>query len=797
MRHEKQTITTFHDEGEQAHESVQRWEEPTMKLADEYDSSLGAFLARPLRIRQFIWDPGLSFSVKLNPWEEFFRNPRIINRIANYRYIRCNLHVKLVVNGNKFYWGRILFAYRPYTVLDDLPFESTASNPQLVSHSQSPHFYINPTDSSGGEMEIPYFSPYNAMDIVNGDWTDMGDIVMRSFGNLEHASNSTVPVEMSLFVWATDVTLTMPTGDEPIDLVAQSGDEYGKSPISSTATAVAAAAGKLSDVPVIGRYARATEVAASATATVAKAFGYSRPNDIDTIHSFKPVYVGNLANTNVPDTCQKLALDAKQEITIDPLVTGADQGDKGGITAIAKKEAFLTSFDWDPSFVQDATIGRIRVTPMLFGVSGLRIYPTPACWVSCPFTYWRGSMKLRLQVVASSFHRGRLLVRWDPNRSPRSPVETNINYQWIVDIGEQQDTTLSIGWGARTPYLQCEPIIDGGSSSAKFGLSVTPDPRYDNGCIAITVLNGLTEVQNSAPVKILVSVAMDDDFEVACPTDSTLATASFWEAQSSDDNGAVASEKTEEDTKVGSMQMSPQLPLVYMGEKVTSIYQLMKRYTYLGSSSSGVNGNGANVFFKLINSDFPCYRGYDPNGKHSTGTAVNYNFVHMTPINWFTPGYAARRGSMKRKYMNGNTLISSAPDTKSYLKIERQPHVDGQFPQPTGLVWNPSNSLSTNAQIGITQRSSGWTGATLSDVSNNQCVEAELPWYSLLRFAGARNLNVNVSAEGNRQHKLETVFNSATNRGKVYDEYVAAGEDFSLSFFVSAPPFYIVPTPSA
>merc|ERR1712127_414048 len=121
------------------------------------------------------------------------------------------------------------------------------------------------------------------MDIPQQDWNEMGDITIKSFGNLLHANGGNDPVTVTIYLWAEDVVLTVPTYSSI--LVSQAGkysntingDEYGSGIISKPAAAIAKAAGALASLPVIGPYMTATQVASGAVANIAKMFGFSRP----------------------------------------------------------------------------------------------------------------------------------------------------------------------------------------------------------------------------------------------------------------------------------------------------------------------------------------------------------------------------------------------------------------------------------------------------------------------------------------------------------------------------------------
>jgi hypothetical protein len=230
------------------------------------------------------------------------QNPRVANRIANFNLFKGNLHVKVVINGNQFYFGKMLMSYMPYT---NSPHHLTQDTwLSMIPASQRPHIWIDPTTSQGGELVLPFFYPYDMMTLPLTNPDDLGSMWFKSIVDLHHAQAQSRPLRVTVFAWASDVTLSVPTQSNPVALTAQSGkiDEYDKKPVSKTANAVAAMAGKLSKAPIIGPYAMATQMAASTVGNIASLFGFSRPRQLDSINSKRIWQTGDLAGTDTVDT---------------------------------------------------------------------------------------------------------------------------------------------------------------------------------------------------------------------------------------------------------------------------------------------------------------------------------------------------------------------------------------------------------------------------------------------------------------------------------------------------------------
>lgn len=496
----------------------------TRKGQDTGDATLQNFFSRPLKIHEVEWTTSTSFTSQIDPWSLYFDNPRVANRIANYKLMRCRLHLKIVVNGNGFLYGRAIGAYLPHANLDTLTNTSGLISENLVQLTQLPKVFLNPTTSTGGEMVLPFFHFYNYMDIPLADWTVMGDLILRSVNDLKHANGASDQVTVSVFAWAEDVELSVLTSVEPSTLTPQSGEEVDMAnktgTVSGPATKIAHAAGALKDAPIIGPYASATSQVASAAANVAKVFGYCRPSVTKDPEPYKPTMASSLAVTTVPDGVAKLTVDDKQELSIDPRIAGLGPQDPLDIKSIAKRESYLTKFTWAIGTAPETLLWNARVDPVTWAENGTpTAFYFPACAMAAlPFEYWTGTMNFRFQIVASSFHKGRLKVVYDPQFLATN--EYNTNYLEVIDIADKTDFTISIANGQARTYLNHHSP---GSDSVTQMYSTTPYASVEegNGVIGVYVVNELT-TPNSAvnnDIQINVYVSMGDDFEVAQPDD--------------------------------------------------------------------------------------------------------------------------------------------------------------------------------------------------------------------------------------------------------------------------------------
>lgn len=745
---------------------------------------------------------------KFNPWQDFFENPRVLNRITNFNLLRCKLKVRIILNGNSFHYGRAIASYTPLHNLDDVTKDRTFISQDIIGASQRPHVFLDPTTSQGGTLTLPFVWYENALRIPDEEWQNMGDIIIHGMQSLKHANGATDEVIVSVFAWAEDVSLSIPTANEPGSLAPQVGeiftpqamDEYGKGPISRPAGIVAQAAGALSNVPVIGAYARATQMAANAVSGIASIFGYSRPTELAPIVPYKPTLLGNMANTNVPDTSQKLTLDVKQELTVDPRVMGLGSTDEMSIASIAQRESYLTQFGWAVADPAETLLWNSEVSPVVWDeVAGTytEIHMPACCFAAMPFRRWRGSMKYRFQIVASAFHKGRLKITYDPSYPLTN--EYNTNYTYIVDLAKERDFTVQIGWGHEKAMLNHRYFF----SSIPYGTTpLGADPgTAGNGIISVYVVNDLTvpnsTVDNDIAVNVFVSAG--DDFEVFDPDSRTIEDLTWFSPQIGEifspqmaehpDSDLTECEdepmkETPSETLAPTLSHTDHTSSVYYGDPVASFRQCLKRYNY-HSAVAPTGDITTSTILNLRNSNFPYYRGYAPGAVHETSATTAYNYCKMTLLNYVTPAFTCRRGGLRWKYIR----TGGSPEDTSLMLVARDASSQaGYDQQETTLLTQTTGTQFDRVRQSEILVPHTWDGAVATSTAQNPVVEAEVPYHINLRFSPAKQMDWTSAIGGFRHyHWLSTTWKAASTDAPLIHSFVSVGEDFNLGFFTGAP----------
>lgn len=765
--------------------------------------SIAQFMKRPIRIATISWEVGEFLRETIDPWTLYITNPVIKRKLDNYAYLRGTLKVKAMLNGNAFYYGMGMMSYNPVGFSYRDPDRGTAA-PAVdnVRFSQRLNVLLNPTESQGGELSLPFVFPTPfAKRIV--DWgpvdastrlDQLGRLTFSSFNPLHHANAATDKVNITVLAYFDDdIELAGPTN---FYSEAGTSDEYGTGVISKPASAIARMAGMLRSIPAIEPYATATQMGASAISAIATKFGYSRPVNLEPVRKYRPTFMGNIANSEIEEATDKLTFDPKQELSIDPRLWGcATNEDELTIKHITSRESYIGRFLWDTQSPYDTLLYWSRVTPVQFTKSansaapGTEMHLTPLALAALPFEWWRGSIIYRFQVACSNFHRGRLRLVYDPIGSTGSgstPPDFSSVYTRILDISESHEFEIKIGYNQQIAWRSVDsptfstpppfsPVVDTTGSSI-----VSPVFRSggDNGALAIYVLNELTRPNDEdlGTPQINVFVRAGDDFEVAAPYEDGISQFSVFVSESGQTDTQEGIKKTILDP-IGSSVDDNTLSLVYMGETFHSFRTMLKRYNYSRSFANSVPpAVRACAIWRIFPTDFPLYRGNDPAGQERTKNTL---------LNWLTPCYVCRRGGIRWKY---NYIYSDgdAPPAGRMMVDRRTVRSSSSTVEQT-LIDIPRAGMQNNMTAQSLQT---WEGAAVTQLATCPTLEVELPYYSPTKFEVG---SVVGKDNGFRRHQVDLVLSNVIPDipSHVVDAYCATGEDFTLSWFLNVPILYM------
>jgi len=770
----------------------------TRNQMDVQGEALSEFLSRPLFIYQGTWTPnqGAAETATLDPWSLFLTNKRVINRINNYNLFRGNMKLRILMNGNGFYYGRLLLDYVPLATLRTCSGLDPTVAYNNIAASQRHHVYIDPSQSTVTDMELPFVYYYDAISIPANGWTDLGRLYIRQLAPLLHANGGVSPLTFTISAWIEDAELSVPTSIDSGAIVPQARIDYEKpGPVTRLASALSTGLSALSTVPGLSVWATPASMAVSAGASLARAFGWSRPLTLEPAIRVRPEYNPPFATTDAEDTSQKLTVDSKNTLTVDPSVVGyKPPNDELSIAHLCGIESYLTSFPWTAASTTGTVVWNARVTPMLGGSDGTNYYMTAAAFCAVPFTKWRGCVKFRFQVVCSAYHRGRLLVTWDPVYA--GSIEPNIQLTRVVDITDNADFSVCIGWGQVAHFLTVDPYTSCATnySTTAFGSASSSC----NGVLTVSVLNELaTPSSVVSDVSVLAFMSLEDpEFANPAPlprlVDSYHVTPQALMEGTSANPDPVAEQPVitchETDPVDGEM-------LVYYGESVPSFRALLKRYT-LNHTVMYNNASASTIEESFMSqSDYPLYYGYGANTMYLTSGSKHVNFATNSLYQWLAPAFLAVRGSYRSKYVvkaPGASLVD--------VKVVREYTTAGTVTYPNACTSYTAGTTSLTAARGVLSTSApheSMRGIAYTNNAKQALMEVECPFYRTARFSVGSYFDSSADVAPHSTCHGVLVSTAGTSVPITIERWTAAGEDFSLTWFLGPPPLANLALPAS
>jgi hypothetical protein len=805
--------------------------------------SFADYLARPVTITEFEWNGASSYGNQIkqhNPWKDWLMNPAVQNKLQNFQLLKGDLKVRFMLNGSPFHFGALLAWYRPY-YSSGLSFG--AGDPHAAI--QHPSVFLYPSGHTVAEMTLPFVSMKKFIDLSPNGYTgnieeacgyNLGYLNYTVFAALLNANSYTSQqLTVTVMAWMEDAELAVPT---PYPVVLESDVRVTKKkrkqrteydhdgPVSGIASTVAEIASSLTSAPYIGRFARATEIGADAVGAVASLFGWSKPTNIDKLTYVKSLPFSYMAQGVASDASQKLTLDPRAETTVDPAVVGLRGEDSMLISNILSRESLYEVIDFPTTATVGTKLHGHPVCPGIYkstqdnGVTKL-VNTTPMFWLTRAFYYWSGTIKYKIRVVATHYHRGRVRVVYFPRSNAIVPSVdySNISWNTIIDVSEDSEIEIEIPWTQAVPWLPCTGIDSSAGTPPDFGVI--------NGSLGFYVLNTLESPNGGGSIKFILTAVAGDDFRVAkpytaaiqnltpfgaafdsgAPTDTPVppdlfegipaATSSPYVKPTSgywDDNTIApvrfesgASRHVIDNTHYGEE---------HFGETIVSLRTLLKRICPWYEVTSGIPNN---PHFDYILPQMP----FDQMGLQATvdGSLTVWPIANIAPgqinaytyqtfMTYFRTGFLALRGSTRYKIMAAQTTGGADQHmyTSACITDAEAPYAGVDNASAAGACWEGANGMLLNSQ----------------HVQDG--IEVEVPYYRPQNFVLGWTLNNQSAGMGvdystlTSPSNLKVSHDFVTLDGGVIPTCTfigtAAGEDFTMDWFLCSPPMIMFHDPT-
>lgn len=752
------------------------------------------FFSRPVPLGSYPLLQAADINYRINVWDLYSLDPSVRAKLRNYAYLRGNLHVRISISGTPFHYGKMLVSYQPLWARNETlknQLLAAAAEPSwrrlLLNYlSQAPGAVVmDVRENQPVDIVCPFISTkpmhrlFNTSAVALGDTTSYDDLLgagmlhFYSLTNIESVSTTASDVDAYIYAWLTDVELGCPTGTV-ITVSTESkvlNDERFVGPVEKIATRSAQVAKVLTNIPWLSPFATASRMFLEGVADVSSIFGWSKPTVEAAPHHIKAYPFTNGSQVIGYDTTMRITLDPRQELTVDPRVLGSAE-DEMSFAHICSRETWYDEFFWaNEDTPMGAPIQFYAVHPSLMTkiVTAAKWYmqPTALAYAAAPFYWWRGDITFRIEVVCSQFHRGKLVVWYEPNVSQRALInldlETNKQYMKVIDIQETQSVDFCVNWAfprawARTISLTEQKFL---ADSNLENLS-----HACNGYIGITPLTRLQSPDDSG---VYVNVYVrSENMEFNVLTDTRLPTERFDASTESKTLSPV--EVTCYDLNESTADTS-RIAEEHFGERPLSFRSILKRFTTTAQVSTVSAGTAPNTYLALG----PIIPILMPQFNLAM---VSTDFVSL--FSYMRYAYVGLRGGVRKRFHMRSGNKPSGTD---------QINVSLRNPTSTPIAsMTVSSGTDTNANF--------VQGTVTFMPLTNGGVEAEFPFYTnnlfLISFAAdlvGTNANNDMDTSWSRHFQMGVDSSDAAGITFRLYENTATGEDFSFLRFQGAPYF--------
>lgn len=528
---QQQQILQFHNEGLSTNSSSHIDNIPLnrkiLECADDgMEHSIKSFLMRPQLVQHFAWSTTptagnlLGTSMDL-PWD-LLSQDMYVDKLRRFLGFRADIEVRVQVNAMPFQAGRLVLVWVPgYKYIGGTrqayytpPASGTSLN-YLPALTGCPHIDIDISTCTEGTMCLPYISPYTYTNLTNGIG-HMGQFQVIVYSPLVDPSGPAA-VDVTIFMNFKNIELKYPTG-LPIAASAQVGSEAldvaSPGVITNASAVVSEALTSIQDIPKISQFVRPALWVSNAVNDVAKRFGWSKPSSVESTSVTKLSTGRFMGNFDGADNSHSLAFSSYNELEQEPSLFRTNV-DEMALSHVFRTPTFYQNIGWGIGDAKDKILFSVPIDPTQYRieVSATLNAPTMLSFACMCFRYWRGGINFTFKFVKTKFHSGRVRLLYVPGDNSAGTVlpsnfDTDANYSTVVDLRSDTDVSFNVPYVAIQQWMTIDNSIPTSDS----------DYRFSTGRLYVIVLNELRAPTTvGSTVDIIMEVAGASDFEVAVP----------------------------------------------------------------------------------------------------------------------------------------------------------------------------------------------------------------------------------------------------------------------------------------
>lgn len=690
-------------------------------------------LMKPIQVAQLSWTTALARDTDLYavsvPSVLGTQESLVLRTLRMYAFYKLSPCFRVQINSTQFHQGQLICTFDPFSISS----RGTIDNYSIYSATGLPNVKIMASESDAVELCIPFVHPRSFLTTNAQSFNNLGTFRITVLNPLLSAEGASSSLTVTVWVYAKDAQVHVPIQDhdpvlegDPVEATSFTG-EIGK--LGQNATSMV---GNI----VTGNFGQALRKGQGLIDNLGNLLGFDYPSR--TVQPDKTI-------SPIENLAVGIGRSQSQRLAIDPFsmhILNDDEASESklamDIKRLVKMPMLLTQFQFSAISAADSLLFSCPITPSLNPLlSDQGIQRHYLSYVSNAFLYWNGGLNYDVEVVATRFHSGKLLLAYVPN-SQEIPTYVSAATSLpnvIIDLQQTSRSTFKV------PYT---------SSTAMKNVNIRPNASAAEitdatiGTLVCYVQNTLAYASNVAPsVEINLYISAADDFNLYVPAKPYVnyvftpppppeveATSGIGINLNKNQNVIPSS--------VLSKDQNASIPRKHFGEDY-SLIDIIRRFTPLDTIS--VVGSALSTYILPVvpyASDNPqdCYIGY------------------------FSRLYNCWSGSVRYKFVSfGNRGDNSSMSVVHVPSYNLEPNVLSDPQLTTGLA-----SVRTN-------------------VCQDLALEVDVPYYSKYNMLLTRNRAGYPDIENNGFINL--LFSNPTPDvpANIYtDLYIAAGEDFRFIY---------------
>lgn len=673
----------------------------------------------------------------------------VLRTLRMYAFYKISPCFRVQINSTFFHKGQLICTFDPFS------FSSRdVTNPDkfdIYYATGLPNVKIMASESDAIELCCPYIHPRSFLTTNNETvFNNLGRFRITVLNPLSVADGTTPSITVSIWAYAKDAQVHVPIFDhepilEPPQVEATSGM------ISDVLGTGSRGLGQTTEIIgnlVSGNFGQALRKGQGLVDTLGKLLGFDYPaRTIQPPKTISPVE--NLSVAIGQSQSQRMALDPFSMHQLQDAEAGESMRGMD-LKMLIKMPMLLNQYRFADNYQPGSLLASIPVTPLIANRTAIGLRRSYLSFISNAFTYWTGGIDFDIEVVATRFHSGKLLVAYVPNsQEPPTFIQAqNSLPNVLLDI--QQTSKLKF----KVPYTSATPLknIPVNTDISEILPSNFPDACI--GTLCIYVQNTLTHTSNVSPdVEFNVYISAGEDFNLYVPSRPVVDKTFGPPVVATSGIGYNVNKNNENATVVLTKDQNNSIQRNHFGEDY-SLLDYLRRFSYL-TTYVATSDPEAEQFAVIGGLVAPYNQFTDTNVRDSI-------------MGYFSRIYNCWSGSIRYKFVINKTRNDNITAT---------------------LVHYPS-TITPNNMYQIADAFDPLLTIGLATLRTNTCqdlaIESEVPYYSKYNMIltrqvpGYNDIFANGSLVLNLAAKDASGVNVAFSAS--VDIYISAGEDFRFVY---------------